>query len=83
MSTKDTGNNKGTPSDDEKKGVFDDFAESFFSTQIGTSVNRLSRQNDSDDEDSSEDLIAGDVDTIDMPLCHWMVILPVQMSSIQ
>ena len=71
MSTKDTGNNKGTPSDAEDKGSFDDFTESFFSTQLGTSVNRLSSpdEKDEDEEDSSEDFgIAGDVDTIDMPL---------------
>ena len=69
MSTKDTGNNKGMPSDGEDKGSFDDFAESFFSTQLGTSVNRLSGADDKDEEDSSEDFgIAGDVDTIDMPL---------------
>ena len=69
MSTKETGNNKGNPTEEDNKGSFDDFAESFFSTQIGTSVNRLSRQSDTDEEDSSEDFgIAGDVDTIDMPL---------------
>ena len=69
MSTKDTGNNKGTPKNEGKQGSFDDFAESFFSTQLGTSVNRLGDTDDKDDEDSSEDFgIAGDVDTIDMPL---------------